>query len=116
MAKITNCRNCGAPINWRRGICEYCGTHYREFDPLAPPRVVFDRRPAQVYRANVGVPWATEDYMGPEEVQRYMTDRLAEELTAAVAQNMDVEYTKDPETMTTIARATIRILPKDFRF
>ena len=26
--KKKNCENCGAPVNWGRHDCEYCGTRY----------------------------------------------------------------------------------------
>lgn len=26
--KITNCKNCGAPINWNAHKCDYCDTEY----------------------------------------------------------------------------------------
>ena len=116
MEKITNCKNCGAPINWRRGICEYCGTHYKEHDPFEPPRIVLDSRPAQVYQAKVMIPWEAEKYMGPDEMARETTRILAEKLTAALYDNMDIRYDRDIETMTKTATARIRILPKDFRF
>ena len=98
MEKITNCKNCGAPINWSRGICEYCGTHYK------------------VHQAKVMIPWEAEKYMGPDEMAREVTRRLAEELTEALYDNMEIRYDKDIATMTTAATARIRILPKDFRF
>ena len=30
MKKVTNCPNCGAPIDISRSSCEYCGTPYPE--------------------------------------------------------------------------------------
>ena len=26
--KMTNCKNCAAPLNWFKQSCEYCGTFY----------------------------------------------------------------------------------------
>jgi hypothetical protein len=28
-SKVTNCKNCAAPLNWAKTSCEYCGTFFR---------------------------------------------------------------------------------------
>lgn len=114
---ITNCPNCGAPIDGS-GKCSYCGTVYRKennvYIEVEHPKVkviasdvVWDRNTIKAFVES-----------GNEDAFSKMTlDKLANELAKGLAGYMKLEM-KHPDFAhdCQIIRGSIRVVPPDFRF
>ncbi len=111
--KAMVCKQCGAPINPRTMMCEYCGTKYRDEPTFS---VLHIERPGAItLGAAILVPdeemWLLKDDIG-HIVRNEMTRKLAE----AIEPNVEYMISEDPMQRAHIVKGRIRILPPGYRF
>lgn len=116
----TNCRNCGAPFNYRgyskTYTCPYCGTTYT-LDAQDTSNVLIMERPGvKVMQVSMKIPDYRLCYMGEKDIARIVTKQLANELAQKIMEDVVIESCDDLCSMERTFRARIRVLDKNFAF
>lgn len=92
MKKVTNCPNCGAPVNRMRHKCEYCDTPYED----VPAPVYIDFKPSN---------------MDPSQTFQNIADTLAR-LSNRAAIDCCANIANDPEWQERMLRQSVQVLPR----
>lgn len=111
---MTNCPNCGAPVNPRRMTCEYCGTRVKQ--DLETFRIVVDRPGVHVLQARFVIDDAVMHAITPQEASKIAIEQMAHKLSDGIAQFMTVDHYYDFERMDHHFSGRLRVCDSDFRF
>ena len=105
--KITNCKNCGAPLH--NGKCDYCGTEYESYNPIP---IHLEVRDCQTETLAVTCSMSLLDlkYMDPVRAAEHIRYNAARKMADEIVKYMDVETWIKPETAEQVFGCRIRVV------
>lgn len=110
------CKCCGAHINIKKQICEYCGATYRISDNTHIVEVKLITQPCDVLVAQMHVDRRMLCY-SDIDYYRYIKESLASSLADKLINYMEIEESFSPDPLDTpYVRATCRILKPKYKF
>lgn len=107
--KALICECCGGQINPRTYKCEYCGTAYKRDADDNIIRIETFHNPVKEYTSSMEIPPEVSLCLG-KDVGRYAVEQLANHLTEAIAECMELVYTYDPMRMSHRITARVRMV------
>ena len=114
MSERTNCPNCGAPIDYGRCKCAYCGTPIKWIPFIAPIELTILRPEIQKAAATMKVTndqiRAIHRYGDDEAFEKFIIDRLADQFLPHIKQTMTVKSHYEFETDSTIFRGDMYLV------
>ena len=103
-----NCLNCGAPLNRRTMVCEYCGTRYkRDGEEVPMLREYFQPRVETLYcTARLDRLYLKE----PELAKMRAMDCIAKGLAKEILKHIELTTVHDPHSFDDIIKGRIKIV------
>ncbi len=112
------CTSCGAPIDPKRGICEYCGSRYRiDYVGPQPIQVMVEHPRVQRIGARCSIPLhAAASVLTPNELREIAMSNLTHSIAESLAGYMDFKTNRNYATDSIDIDAGLRVVPPEFRF
>lgn len=110
------CTQCGGKVNRTTLKCEMCGTTFREEGEI--PRIVIEAVRPEVHtlKSNMCVSREMVESLGLVKASEIALNKMARELSEAMAPFMDVQSEYQPQTDIMLIRGRIRVLDPTYRF
>lgn len=110
------CKQCGAAINPRTMMCEYCGTKYIN-EPSY--NVLHIAKPGAITLETKTIIPDIQLYMfrdDPERMRQFVRNKMTMKLAEALEPNIEYTIEENIDQMVQIVRGRVRILPPEYRF
>lgn len=114
--KKLQCTSCGAPINPKTGICEYCGSVYLIEKNFPMPSIINVEHP-KVERVAARISINNElAHRDPDGISQYAIQNISHNIADGLAEFLKISTTQDLVSDSTIIQGELRILPPSFKF
>lgn len=112
------CPQCGAAINRKTYVCEYCGTKFKKDEEMINPFAIEILQPGtRVIQSQCVMTEEVVRMMGSKEASEFVIKQMAKEMANQIAPFMDVEISRsDRNPFDTKVRARLRVLEPTYRF